>query len=123
MKKYIKEYMATVDSFIADELKGASEDQIKDFLSEFDRKLSWFCHERLIHLLVTLAFAMFMLFEIYAAMTQLNLFSAVMSVILLCLTVAYVFHYYFLENSVQKMYTMRDKIDGELKSRRKGSEG
>lgn len=119
MKKYIKEYMSKIDSFIANDLKDAQEDQIMNVLSEFDRKLSWFCHERLIHLLVTLAFALFLLFEIYAAMSMLNLFSAVMSLILLCLVVAYVFHYYFLENSVQKMYRMRDTIDEELKSRKK----
>jgi len=119
MKKYISEYMSQVESFIADDLKEAGEGEILEFLSEFDRKLSWFCHERLIHLLVTLAFALFLLFEIYAAMSMLNLFSAVMSLILLCLVVAYVFHYYFLENSVQKMYRMRDIIDEELKSRKK----
>ena len=35
------------------------------------------------------------------------------------LTIGYVFHYYFLENSVQKMYHMRDDIiaflDSDLK--------
>ena len=119
MKKYMKEYMAQVERFISEELQGATTDQIRMFAEEFDRKLTWFCHERLIHLLVTLAFAMFLLFEIYAAMSMLDLFSGVMSLILLVLTVAYIFHYYFLENSVQKMYIMRDKIEAELKERGK----
>ena len=32
------------------------------------------------------------------------------------LTIGYVMHYYFLENSVQKMYHMRDEIRAHLNS-------
>jgi len=117
MKQYIKEYMESVDKFIAGDMKNSNAKDLERYLKEFDMKLSEFQHERLIHLLVTLAFAMFMLFELYAAFALMNLFSGVAAILMLILTIAYVFHYYFLENSVQAMYKQRDKIKAELDSK------
>lgn len=122
MKKYMKEYMAQVDSFISDEMKDASDEKIRDFLEEFDRKLSWFCHERLIHLLVTLFFALFLLIGMFMLITSPDVFTAVLAVLFLCLTIPYVFHYYFLENSVQELYKKRDLIETEKKSRKTASD-
>ena len=122
MKKYMKEYMAQVDSFISDELNDASDDTIRDFLEEFDRKLSWFCHERLIHLLVTLFFALFLLIGMFMLITNPEVFTAVLAVLFLCLTIPYVFHYYFLENSVQELYKKRDAIEAARKSSKNASD-
>lgn len=113
MKKYMKETMAFVRKYIDEEMQSAPEDRTRKVLAEFEKKISFFQHERLIHLIVTFFFALFLLMEIYALFTLPFSYAPVCGVLVVLffvLVVAYVFHYYFLENSVQQMYKMRDEI-------------
>jgi len=114
MKKYIKAYMAVVNEFIDKELAGASSDRIREVLSEFEVKIVYFQHERLIHLIVTVLFAILEIMSIFMSMICPSLSVALFCCLFLVLLVPYVMHYYFLENSVQEMYKMRDKIVTEL---------
>ena len=113
MKKYVLETMNAVQKYIDEEMKSAPEEKTKEMLTEFETKISYYQHERLIHLLVTLAFATWLLFEIYCLFvlpTEFLIAGILLVLIFFGLTVGYVMHYYFLENSVQKMYHMRDEI-------------
>ena len=113
MKKYVLQTMNAVQKYIDEEMKNAPEEKTKKVLSEFETKISYFQHERLIHLLVTLFFALFLLFEIYCLFvlpTEFLISGILLVLIFFGLTIGYVAHYYFLENSVQKMYHMRDDI-------------
>ena len=113
MKKYVLETMNAVRKYIDEEMKDAPEEKTKEILTEFETKISYYQHERLIHLLVTLAFATWLLFEIYCLFvlpTEFLIAGILLVLIFFGLTVGYVMHYYFLENSVQKMYHMRDEI-------------
>ena len=113
MKAYMKETMAFVRKYIDEEMQSAPEDRTRKVLAEFEKKISFFQHERLIHLIVTFFFALFLLMEIYALFTLPFSYAPVCGVFVVLffvLVVAYVFHYYFLENSVQQMYKMRDEI-------------
>ena len=113
MKAYMKETMAFVRKYIDEEMQSAPEERTRKVLAEFEKKISFFQHERLIHLIVTFFFALFLLMEIYALFTLPFSYAPVCGVLVLLffvLVVAYVFHYYFLENSVQQMYKMRDEI-------------
>lgn len=114
MKKYIQSYMATVKAFIDNELFSADEKKIREFLSEFEIKISYFQHERLIHLIVTVLFAILEIMAISVCLISPQLAAVVFSVMFLILLVPYVMHYYFLENSVQEMYKMRDTIVNSL---------
>ena len=113
MKKYVKQVMDAVRKYIDEEMKNAPEEKTREVLAEFETKISYFQHERLIHLMVTLAFAIFLLFEIFTLFVMPIDF-IVAGILLVCLflglTIGYIMHYYFLENSVQKMYHMRDEI-------------
>ena len=113
MKKYVKQVMDAVRKYIDEEMKNAPEEKTREVLSEFETKISYFQHERLIHLMVTLAFAIFLLFEIFTLFIMPVDF-IIAGILLVCLflglTIGYIMHYYFLENSVQKMYHMRDEI-------------
>ncbi|MBQ6017215.1 MAG: hypothetical protein IJL19_04965 [Clostridiales bacterium] len=113
MKKYVKQVMDAVRKYIDEEMKNAPEEKTREVLAEFETKISYFQHERLIHLMVTLAFAIFLLFEIFTLFIMPTDF-IVAGILLVCLflglTIGYVMHYYFLENSVQQMYHMRDEI-------------
>ena len=113
MKKYVLETMNAVQKYIDEEMKNAPSQKTAEVLSEFETKISYFQHERLIHLLVTLAFATWLLFEIYCLFvlpTEFLIAGILLVLIFFGLTIGYVMHYYFLENSVQKMYHMRDEI-------------
>ena len=113
MKKYVLQTMNAVQKYIDEEMKNAPEEKTREVLAEFEQKISYFQHERLIHLMVTLAFAIFLLFEIFTLFIMPIDF-IVAGILLVCLflglTIGYIMHYYFLENSVQKMYHMRDEI-------------
>lgn len=110
MKEYLLGYKAQIQHFIDKELEKTSIEEINRTLSNFETQISYFQHERLVHLLVTLTFA---IFEIISIVTINIVFSPVMiilSILFLVLLVPYIFHYYFLENNVQEFYKMRDKI-------------
>lgn len=118
MKKYVKQTMDVVRKYIDEEMKNAPVEKTGEVLSEFETKIAYFQHERLIHLMVTLAFAAFLLFEIACLFFLPSAFiytGVLMTLIFFGLTIGYVMHYYFLENSVQQMYHMRDEIRSFLK--------
>lgn len=110
MKKYLSDYLNEVRGFIGFELKNASKEQIDEMLSNMEIKISYFQHERLIHLLVTLTFALLEIMTIIAMNISFSLVFIVLAVLFLGLLIPYVFHYYFLENSVQELYKLRDTI-------------
>ena len=122
MKEYVVQTMKATRAYIDNDMKTADIDKTRRVLSEFEIKISYFQHERLIHLMVTLSFSLFLLLSIGAIFLFPSEF-LVSAILLTCiffgLTIGYVFHYYFLENSVQKMYHMRDEIiaflDSDLK--------
>lgn len=80
-------------------------------------------HERLIHLMVTLAFGIcdLMAYAVLFATGAMGAF--VMALVLLVLLVPYIFYYYFMENSVQKMYGYYDKAAGETFMEFAGAKG
>ncbi|MBR1798228.1 MAG: hypothetical protein IJ757_09520 [Clostridiales bacterium] len=114
MKKYITAYMNEIKAFIANELDSADGNRIREVLSEFETKIAYFQHERLIHLIVTVLFALLEMMSVYTFVITLSGSVGVFCVMFLVLLVPYVMHYYFLENSVQEMYKLRDRIVSKL---------
>ena len=113
MKKYVQQTMDAVQKYIDEQMKNAPEDKTRDVLAEFETKISYFQHERLIHLMVTLAFAAFLLFSIFCLFVlpvEFLVAGILLTLIFFGLTIGYVMHYYFLENTVQKMYRVYDEI-------------
>lgn len=113
MKEYVVATMKGMQSYIDNDMKTAEEGKTRRVLEEFEIKISYFQHERLIHLMVTLFFALFLLLSIgslFIVPVEFKLTAVLLTAIFFGLTIGYVFHYYFLENSVQKMYHMRDEV-------------
>ena len=84
-------------------------------LEEHLVQISFFQHERLIHLIVTVTFAIMEILSI--ALTLLSFWLGegnpalgTLTLLILVLLVPYVRHYYILENEVQKMYIQYDKV-------------
>jgi hypothetical protein len=87
--------------------------QIKNFLTKLESgekidsdelliRIGFYQHERLIHLLVTLAFAIITVVIFIFAPETLPF--ALLRLLLIGMDIPYIAHYYFLENSVQKLY-------------------
>ncbi|SMC68469.1 hypothetical protein SAMN06296952_2222 [Oscillospiraceae bacterium] len=118
MKKYIQSYMDKVQGFMDLDMKDADIEKIREVLSEFEIKITYFQHERLIHLIVTVLFAILEVISIALILTNPSVPAIILSALFLVLVVPYVMHYYFLENSVQHMYKMRDQILEAIKEKR-----
>ena len=69
-------------------------------------------HERLIHLLVTLAFGIALLAVLAMALVAPAVQVYALAGLLLLLFIPYVGHYFFLENTVQRWYQLADEIEG-----------
>lgn len=103
MTKYIKKFTLDLENKIKDNYKFSSKE-----ISIIREKINDFQHERLIHLLVTLFYAIFTF--IILALSYLNCLFIIPFFILIVFLIFYVRHYFFLENSVQYIYTLYDKI-------------
>ena len=64
----------------------------------------FFQHERLVHLIVTFFVGLAMIVFFVGFLLTQNILVFVIFVLLLCLFIPYIFHYYYLENNVQKLY-------------------
>ena len=105
MAKRIKEYLAYVDKLLV-------RDDV-DFDEEMRRHLvqiEFFMHERLIHLLVTILFAILTVGCCVTFVVTEKIQILLLAAALFVLLIPYIRHYYLLENSVQRMYDQYDKM-------------
>ena len=79
-------------------------------MEEHLTQIGFFQHERLIHLIVTVTFALLEMLAILLNVISDSLFSLLLPVVILILLVPYIRHYYILENEVQKMYVQYDRM-------------
>ncbi len=106
MRRYLQGYL----SFIDKELESTEIPDIENLKKELLTQIQFMQHERLIHLIVTVLFAivLFICIGIFAVSDK-AIFALLTFLILLPL-VPYIWHYYFMENSVQKMYVQYNKL-------------
>lgn len=78
--------------------------------AELQIQIGYFQHERLIHLIVTVLFALCTIISIMGFVAFQSIGVALLFVALMCLLVPYIVHYFHLENGVQKLYTYYDKL-------------
>ena len=108
MEKRLRRYMEYYRRFSAGE--EIVEGDFGEFQKEMCVQISFFQHERLIHLIVTVLFAVLAVVSILV-----NLFIQELAVLALCLMffvllIPYIRHYYILENGVQRLYEYYDQI-------------
>jgi hypothetical protein len=116
MRKYIKEHI----NFIQNILQKENTNFDWHALSDFNKtQIKFFQHERLIHLLITLFFGLIFFVSIMAELLILNtgnnpVFSDIglsaVNAILIIILIFYILHYFFLENSIQKLYRLNREI-------------
>ena len=115
MRKRILNYVKLIDTLIETENKkekpfdgdpAKADNAIKEHLTQ----ISFFMHERLIHLIVTVLFALLTFIAFFYFMYSLNITIFVLTMALMVLFIPYIKHYYILENNVQYMYEQYDKL-------------
>jgi len=107
MRKRLTEYLSYLENVNINELDDTDKSNLlKDLLIQ----ISFFQHERLIHLLVTLTFSLLTVAGIVTSVFVQTFSVLILTILFLILLVPYVIHYYFLENGVQKLYTYYDLL-------------
>ncbi len=86
------------------------QERIRDKLEEHLVQVGFFQHERLIHLIVTVTFALLEILAIILSVISDSLFTLLLPVVILILLISYIRHYYILENEVQKMYVQYNRM-------------
>ena len=119
MEKRILAYRKRIDELL--QSKDADWEKI---LEEHLTQVAFFQHERLIHLIVTVLFAVLEIMSILgtvilSAMESGNIAMSILTILLLVLLIPYIRHYYILENEVQKMYVQYDKLLEKMEEKNK----
>ena len=102
MRKYLYDYIKEIDNILK------NKKVTKEIIDNHLIKINFFQHERLIHLLVTLFYAL--LFLIFMALGFLHYLFFIITAILLVFLICYIIHYFHLENGVQYLYKQYDMM-------------
>ena len=103
MRYYIYNYIKEIDALLKSKKKITKSDIDNHLI-----KIQFFQHERLIHLIVTLFYAIIFLLFMGLGFVHYIFFTIV--IILLVFLILYIIHYFALENAVQYLYTQYDKM-------------
>lgn len=110
MTKQIKEYLIHIESFLAGDHTDEETAAERELLL---KRIGFYQHERIVHLFVTLAFAIFFLLSLMMLLIKGGVGLMALTALFLVLLIPYIKHYYFLENSVQRLYVYYYSIEYE----------
>lgn len=108
MHKYLQSYIDYISSRLSD--SEITDEELEDLKKEHLVQIEFMQHERFIHLIVTVLFALMLFISLGIFAASENPAFALLSVLLLLPLIPYIIHYYFMENSVQIMYTQYNKM-------------
>ena len=105
------DYMKKHEKYVNEILGGKQgEEKLKELLAYHDKQIQWIQHERLVHLIVMLFVCLFTLLSFGFTVIETSTPSIVLSGLLLILSLAYIIHYYRIENGIQKWYLISNQI-------------
>ena len=107
MKKQVQNYLRIIRKILEEDAPGTD---WKEVAVRHLIKIEFYQHERFIHLIVTVLFALMEVICISTVLITSNLWALALALMILVLLVPYIGHYYFLENSVQELYLIYDEI-------------
>ena len=126
--KYMNSRMEILEKELADESKTGektSDDdsafetrgtvcRLERLKEEHLTQIAFFQHERLIHLIVTVLFAVLEFLSLFLCMMVPSIGTMLLTGAVLVLLIPYIRHYYLLENEVQRMYEQYDRLQGMI---------
>lgn len=107
MTAYLKKYMEETQRRLKEY---TDRSELEEIFLEHKDKIAFMQHERIVHFLVTMMFAIVLAIFVCAFLLTENPALMLLVVIIMVLLGFYIKHYYFLENTVQEMYKIYDKI-------------
>lgn len=110
MTKQLKAYFLLISSVLANLNENTDKKYIDQILQLHHLQTHNFQHERLIHLLITLFFACIFFASIICTAIWPCWQFMVLDIIVLILLAFYIQHYFFLENTIQKLYPMTQTL-------------
>jgi hypothetical protein len=111
MKKRLKKYLTYLERL---DYENMTESEIHIMKIEMLNQISFFQHERLIHLIVTVTFALLTIIAVFGFTACPEITTLILTILLLVLLIPYIIHYFHMENGVQKLYMYYDKLDKAL---------
>ncbi len=118
MKKRILGYRTGIDSLLEE---NSPDTDWEDVLEEHLVQISFFQHERLVHLIVTMVFGMLTVACFFVLLFYMSAGMLLLTLLFLALLIPYIMHYYLLENETQKMYDQYDEMLKHIRNNRKNS--
>ena len=113
MKKSITDYVKEIDNL----LKNTQIKDIDGLIENHLIKISFYQHERLIHLIVTVLFAILSIISFLYTINFPSIGLMILTFMFILLLIPYISHYYCLENNVQKLYVQYDMLISVKKSK------
>lgn len=106
MKNYCREHEAFI----------TAAEPTEELLHYHEKKIAWIQHERLVHLIVTVMVVIAELFVVFLVVLhpELGLIPPILMLGLAVLLGFYFYHYFFLENTVQRWYKIYDSMRSAL---------
>ena len=102
MKKYMDNYIIDLEQKI--EKKEVNQEVLEELLI----KIEFFQKERIIHLMITLFYALFTV--IFVCHIKDSIMYFIFALFMMCFLIPYIIHYFRLETRVQYLYKIYDKI-------------
>lgn len=107
MRKYLTEYLSRVEGLLKQNVALDYDELIRNHL----QKIQFMQHERLVHFLVTMLFALGLFLMMGTFLIAETVLLLPLLFLILVLLIPYILHYYFLENAVQRMYRIYDELN------------
>lgn len=107
MEKRLKNYLAWMENL---RTEGFTVQEKEELRREVLVQIQFFQHERLIHLIVTVTFAILTVMSVLGFVATAQIGLLILTGMFLVLLIPYIRHYYILENGVQKLYQYYDEI-------------
>jgi len=105
MEERILSYRKRVDELLQQE-----EADWEKIMEEHLIQIGFFQHERLVHLIVTVTFAILEMMALSLTVLAFTPALVLLTVLVMVLLIPYIRHYYILENETQKMYKQYDEL-------------
>ncbi len=111
IKKYMKEHEAFISKQLVLNPEGINWQDLKE---KHEKMIAYMQHERLVHLLVTIAFGVFLMIALIISVMKPNIAALILTTLFLIMLLLYIAHYFFLENTIQRWYRFSDEIEQRI---------
>lgn len=111
-ERRLKAYLAKMETMTGcgEVLEDIDESKRQRMAGEMLVQIGFFQHERLVHLIVTVTFAILTVLSLLGCILTPQPVMFILVILFLTLLIPYIRHYYILENGVQKLYKYYDRL-------------